>query len=359
MQRRTLVKKLAAIAALPLTGIPVAAIAHKGEPAPEAIATPRPAAAQATLLQPDDPASSLVFDPPQEIAPGVYFLKGKTTYFASGNLQEVECNNGWIIFDDFVLLIDANYPAAGPTILQEVRKTTNKPIRFVFNTHHHGDHLYGNGYWAQQGATAIAYEGLIGELQRFETGYYGTNPGRWEQVAQKRSDLKGFTLLPPPVTFKQSMVIEDKHRRVELLHLGTGHTMGDGVVWLPKESILFTGDSCLNGPYNLFRDADIKSWIPTLDRMAALKPAILIPGHGALGNAETPERQQHYFRSVYEWVSAAKKAGKTFEQIAPTIPALRQIIAADPIAVTYLIPAPEIAPGFSLEAHVKRIFETI
>jgi len=155
------------------------------------------------------------------------------------------------------------------------------------------------------------------------------------------------------------MVIEDKHRRVELLHLGAGHTLGDGVVWLPDERILFTGDSCLNGPFNLMRDADIKAWIATLDRMAALQPNILVAGHGPLGNAATPQAQQLYFKTVYDWVATAKKAGTTPDQLTTQLPTLRAAIAKDPIAGTYLIPEPEIAPGFSLQAHVKRIFETI
>ena len=352
MKRRTLIKNLGAFAALPLAGLSATKAAGP-------LIEPQPTALDEPDVHETPVPGAPLFEPAQEIAKGVYFLKGKTSYFSSGKIQESECNNGWIIFDDFVLVIDANYPAAASVILQEIRKTTDKPIRFIFNTHHHGDHIYGNRYWAQQGATAIAFEGMISELRRYETGYYGGNPGRWELMAQRRTDLSEWPLLAPPVTFSQNMVIEDKHRRVELLHLGAGHTLGDGVVWLPNERILFTGDSCLNGPFNLFRDADIKAWIATLDGMAALKPNILVAGHGPLGNAETPQRQQQYFKTVYDWVATAKKAGTSLDQLTTQIPTLRAAIAKDAIASTYLIPEPEIAPGFSLQAHVKRIFETI
>jgi cyclase len=128
-----------------------------------------------------------------ELANGVFFAKGKVNYFKNGNVQEIECNNGWIIFNDFVLVIDANFPVKAALLVQEIKKTTNKPIRYIFNTHHHGDHLYGNSVWVRQGAIAIAHTGVIHELHCVETGYYENKPGRWEKLAKSRADLREKT----------------------------------------------------------------------------------------------------------------------------------------------------------------------
>ena len=312
---------------------------------------------------PDGPYNRLidesVYESIEELSEGVFFAKGKLTFFENGNYQEVECNNGWIIFNDFVLLIDANFPARASLLLQEIRKTTNKPVRYVFNTHHHGDHLYGNSFWAKTGATPIAHSGVVTELRRFETGYYGNSPGRWETIAGKRTDLSQYPLLPPPVTFSDKLVIEDKTKRVELMHLGVGHTKGDGVAWLANEKILFTGDSCLNGPYNLFRDADVKSWITTLDKMYQLQPMIVVPGHGSLGDLTTIRNQQQYFKLLYNWVEEKKSEGINHEKLKAKLPELRAMIHRNPKIRTYLIPEPEVAPGFSLEAQVQKIFEDL
>lgn len=299
------------------------------------------------------------FENIEELARGVFFARGKVNYFENGNVQEIECNNGWILFDDFVLVIDANFPVKAALLVQEIRKTTNKPIRYIFNTHHHGDHLYGNSVWAKQGALAIAHTGVINELRRFETGYYENKPGRWENLAKLRADLRENTLLPPVITFTDKLIIEDKTRRVELQHLGVGHTRGDGVAWLPNEKILFAGDSCQNGPYNLLMDAEIRSWINTLDKMHHLQPEILVPGHGPLGNSHTPANQQAYFKLLYEWVNRKKAETATLDVLKKQLPELRSIIQRKENIKKYLIPEPTVAAGFSLEAQVQKIFESI
>ncbi len=308
---------------------------------------------------PDILAGTPAFESIEELAKGVFFAKGKVSYFQNGIVQEIECNNGWIIFDDFVLVIDANFPVKVTALVQEIRKTTDKPIRYVFNTHHHGDHLYGNGVWARQGAVAIAHTGVINELHRVETGFYENKPGRWENMAKKRADLREHTLLPPTITFTDKLIIEDKTRRVELQHLGVGHTIGDGIAWLANEKILFAGDSCQHGPYNLLRDADVRSWIATLDKMHSLQPEILVSGHGPLGNSNTPTNQQAYFKLLYEWVRQKKTENASSDELKKQLPELRSLIQRNENIKTYLIPEPEVAPGFSLEAHAQKIFESI
>ena len=70
---------------------------------------------------------------------------------------------------------------------------------------------------------------------------------------------------PPSVLFPREMIFDDGKHRVELIHLGVAHTHGDALAWLPKEKILFTGDACVNGPYNYVGDGNIEKWIATLE----------------------------------------------------------------------------------------------
>jgi len=82
----------------------------------------------------------------QQLAPGVF-------YRAADRENKIIANAGWIVFRDYVLVIDANYPWGARAILGDVRKTTSKPIRFVFDTHYHADHSFGNSVWVDAGAT--------------------------------------------------------------------------------------------------------------------------------------------------------------------------------------------------------------
>jgi len=136
----------------------------------------------------------------QELAPDVYFYEGDP--------DKGHCNNGWIVFEDYVLVIDANLPSDAKLVIEEIRKITNKSVRFAFNTHHHGDHVYGNQIWANQGATPVASTGVIEELDRYE-------PARYMQMAQEYSELKATKLNRPSLLFPDTMIFDDgKHRVV-------------------------------------------------------------------------------------------------------------------------------------------------
>jgi cyclase len=224
----------------------------------------------------------------KELAPGVYFHEGEIT--PSGH-----CNNGWIVFEDYVLVVDANFPSGAKVIIPKIKGMTDRPIRFAFDTHHHGDHAYGNQVWVDEGAVPVAHTGVLEEMKKYETGYFGGKPGRWEEAAKDRPDVAASRLKPPTLLFPKELVFDDGKRRVELLHLGTAHTRGDGWAWLPKEKILFSGDACVNGPYNYTGDGDIGEWIRTLEAAKRLGARVVAPGHGPVGDASLLEDQRLYF----------------------------------------------------------------
>ncbi|HKE03596.1 MAG TPA: MBL fold metallo-hydrolase, partial [Blastocatellia bacterium] len=98
-------------------------------------------------------------------------------YFHQGNILVGHCNNGWIIFEDYVLVIDANYPSGAQEIIPKIKALTDKPIRFAFDTHHHGDHAYGNQVWVENGAVPVAHTGVIDEMKKYETGFTAARRG--------------------------------------------------------------------------------------------------------------------------------------------------------------------------------------
>jgi glyoxylase-like metal-dependent hydrolase (beta-lactamase superfamily II) len=251
----------------------------------------------------------------EQLAPDVYFYEGDLR-------NKGHCNNGWVVFEDYVLVIDANFPSGARETIEKIRGMTNKPIRFAFDTHHHGDHAYGNQVWVENGATPVAHTGVIEEMKKYETGYYGGKPGRWEEAAQGREDVRGSKLKPPSLLFPDTMIFDDGKHRVELHHFGVAHTHGDGFAWLPKEKILFTGDACVNGPYNYMGDGDSGAWIRTLQKAKKLGARVIGPGHGPFGDATVLDDQILYFQELRKAVRSTSD-GKSPDEVQSGIDAIR------------------------------------
>ena len=255
-------------------------------------------AAEAELLAHPMPEGTVQAAKADLVAPDIYFHQGQVS-----DTADAVCNNGWIILEDYVLVIDANYPAGAKLIISKIRALTDKPIRFAFDTHHHGDHAYGNQVFVENGGVPVAHTGVIQEMKQYETGYYGHEAGRWEAATKDRADLRASKLKPPSVLFSTDLIFDDGKHRVELMHLGVAHTHGDAVAWLPRERILFTGDICVNGPHNFVGDGDVGKWIATLDAAKKLDANIVCTGHGPRSSGTVLDDQQAFFRALREQVA--------------------------------------------------------
>jgi cyclase len=256
-------------------------------------------AAEAELLAGPAPALTPEVGKVDLVAPDVYFHEGQVS-----DTADAVCNNGWIMFEDYVLVIDANFPAGARQVIGKIRALTDKPIRFALDTHHHGDHAYGNKVYVENGAVPFAHTGVIEEMKRYETGYYDSKPGRWQDQAKTRADVRSSQLKPPTVLYSGQMIFDDGKHRVEVMNLGVAHTHGDSLAWLPKEKILFTGDVCVNGPYNFVGDGDVGKWVGTLEAARKLGAEIVCTGHGPRSAATVLDDQQAFFKALREQVGA-------------------------------------------------------
>jgi cyclase len=282
------------------------------------------AAAEAELMAGPSPAEPPSAGPVDQVGPDVYFHAGTLS-----DTADTVCNNGWIVFDDYVLVIDANFPAGARQIIGRIRALTDKPIRFALDTHHHGDHAYGNQVFVENGAVPIAHAGVIEEMKRYETGYYGGQPGAWEQATKERGDLKTSRLKPPSVLFSGGLVFDDGSHRVELLHLGVAHTHGDALAWLPSERILFTGDVCVNGPYNYVGDGDVGKWVATLEAARKLGASVVCTGHGPRSTGKVLEDQQAFFEALFDQVRS-RMASRSPEEAKAQIEPIRAVLRGNP-----------------------------
>ncbi|MES2394249.1 MAG: MBL fold metallo-hydrolase [Acidobacteriota bacterium] len=259
-------------------------------------------------------------------------------WFLEGDAHQGYCNSILIEMDTYLILIDPSYPGRTLELMRQIPSLSPKPVRYVFDTHAHGDHSYGNSLWTKAGAQTLAYVGVSEEILRYE-------PVRWQSAMAKREDVRALgeaNVEPPKVVFRGSkFVLRDRTREVDFLHLGWGHTRGDGWVWLPKERILCTGDAVVNGPRNKLWDADIANWPRVIAKAAALHPQLVLPGHGASGGPEMLAGQAGFLRDLRAAVADDVRHGLPLAEAETTLKLpsrdanwVRPDMAQD-IAITY------------------------
>lgn len=265
--------------------------------------TPRPApAAQGPL-----PIPEMQFNDVKEIAPGVFF---RYSSISASDPKVVfgGSNHAWVVFKDYVVVVDANFPKEAGDVIAAIKKTTDKPIRYVLDTHHHGDHAYGNAVWAKEGAKIVAHKNAARLL-------LVNGPKQWEDQAKDRKDVKESSLKQVDIPFDDRYVLDDGTQRVEFLHFGHSHTAGDAVAYLPKHKILCTGDACTNGAFNYMGQSNSASWIRCLDAMHKLEIDVICPGHGKLARKDLLMTEKRYFSELRAAVQKGIDEKKSLEDI--------------------------------------------
>lgn len=173
-------------------------------------------------------------------------------------------------------------------------------------------------------------------MKKYEPALFGGGPGRWEGEAKSRADFAGSKLAAPSLLFPKTMAFDDGKLRVELIHFGVAHTRGDGIAWLPNERVLFTGDACVNGPYNYMGDGDTGEWVKTLEATRALKPKFICPGHGLMGGPEILDNQIEFIRTLRTEVMKLADAGKSPAEVKASVDTLKATIQKNERIANYV-----------------------
>ena len=241
----------------------------------------------------------------KQIVPGVWFREGEIDTLG-------HCNNVIIEMKDYLIVVDANFPSGARLTMEAAKKVSDKPVKYVFDTHHHGDHSYGNAVWTEAGATTLAYKGVAEEMKRYE-------PKRWQATIKERkdvADLHAASVEPPKQTFDRSpFVLKDDTREARFYFFGWAHTRGDGFVYLPKDKVLCSGDAAVNGAYNYTADANIGNWPKVVAAAQKLDVEHVLPGHGGPGGKEILEGQARFMIELHKAVESAVKQGKKLDDI--------------------------------------------
>ncbi|MEJ1170188.1 MBL fold metallo-hydrolase [Variovorax sp. CCNWLW235] len=231
---------------------------------------------------------------------------------------EGDPNTGIVIGDDCVLVADTQAtPAMAADVVRRIREVTDKPIKYVVLTHYHAVRVLGAaGYGAEHILASQDTRDLIVERGEADKA---SEIGRFPRLFQNVETVPpGLTW--PTMTFTGKMTLWLGKLEVQLIQLGRGHTKGDTVVWLPEERTLLSGDLVEFGATPYAGDAYFKDWPQTLDNIAALKPAALVPGRGAALTtpaqvAEGLTGTRNFISDVYASVQEGVKAGRDLNTV--------------------------------------------
>jgi cyclase len=285
---------------------------------PPARSTPR--AAEHHDRAPEDPFRL------EEVRGGVYVLYGR-----GGNV-------GVLVGADAVVVVDSQFRDLAPGIVAKIKSITDKPIKYLINTHHHGDHVGGNDAFRGV-AVIVAHDNVRKRMLESPQTILAQYPARLE-AAQKAGNEEGAKFLAeqiewaqkvkveeiaaPVVTFDSELTIHVGEEVVHVWHTPPAHTDGDSVVYFEKANVIHMGDLLFDHtiPFvDVESGGSVQGYMDAIDLVAKrLKPStLLIPGHGQVVDILGMRRFRHYFAELRDAVREAKKAGKTKEEFLKTV----------------------------------------
>ncbi len=200
-------------------------------------------------------------------------------------------NAGIIIGKDGIVVVDTLMTAKeAKRFIGDIRAVSDKPIKYVVDTHYHLDHAWGNAEFAKLGALVVAHrndrENLLAKGGETLKGYKG--------YGISKEDIEGTEISLPVLTFDSRMDIFLGDRTVILTHPGPAHTNGDTLVYLPDKKILFTGDIVFTNFHPYLAEGDLTSWAGVLDTILAMDVERIIPGHGPLSTKKDVRDMKTY-----------------------------------------------------------------
>lgn len=193
-------------------------------------------------------------------------------------------NAGFVVTRDGVLVFDAlGTPSLGWALLQEIRKRTEKPVRYNVVSHYHADHIYGlQAFRDHTDAIIIAQD----RARDYNEANEETADERSNQrLDQRRQALapwvnKDTRIVPPEITFKNRLTLSLGDKHFQMIYAGPAHSADD--IMMVVDDVLFAGDIVQNGriPFMNSDDVDSQQWLAALSEVESLQPKFIIPGHG-------------------------------------------------------------------------------
>lgn len=253
-------------------------------------------------------AGDLVLKPTQ-VAPDVYAVIGDLGPQSPEN-DGLNNNLGFIVGTDGVLVINA-----GPTtrvaraLHQAISKITQQPIKWVVNVNSQSHYWLGNDYFKQKGIPTLAHAEAVRLMSDMGAGQLQSTQALLKDKAE------GTALALPSDTIATKRELRVGKTKVQLLHFGPAHTAGDLVVWLPEQKVLFTGDIVFTQRIlGVIPVGNSGGWVKAFDQAMALKPRIIVPGHGKPTDIKTATKDtRDYLASLRDGAKSTLAQGGSLQ----------------------------------------------
>ncbi len=224
-------------------------------------------------------------------------------------------NAGLVVGRDAALVIDTLISAKdADRFLADIRKVTDKPVKYVVNTHHHLDHAWGNCQFVKLGAAVIAHQNALSHAPEDATAL--AHP---EQYGLTAKDLEGTTLQGPTTTFTDTKTIDLGDVTVELHYPGPTHTNDSITVYVPQDKVIFLGDILFSHYHPFLAEGDLTHWQQVLGELEQTPATKIIPGHGPVSSKADLQDMKTYLRE-FDIQAKTLCAGK----VAADAPAIAQ-----------------------------------
>jgi len=234
-------------------------------------------------------------------------------------------NAGIIVGRDAILVVDTLISAKeAQRFIKDIRKISDKPIKYVVDTHYHLDHAFGNCEFAKLGATIISQANdrknlaQKGEAELKSAKSYGLTD----------EEMAGTVVTLPTITFADRMTIDLGDELVELIFVASSHTDGSALVYLPSRKILFAGDVLFTDFHPFMGDSNVEGWVETLDYILFLDANTIIPGHGPISGKKDIAEMKSYLltfdRTARELVAKTKDVDYIATELKKVLPVKSQ-----------------------------------
>lgn len=211
-------------------------------------------------------------------------------------------NAGFVTDGGRTLLVDTAATERRARALREAVTTTGAPLpRTVVNTHHHGDHTYGNGVFAPE-ALILGHDNARAEQLA---------AGHQLEMIWPATDFGAVEITAPDVTYSERMTLHVGGTEVRVIHPGVAHTTGDSIVWLPRQGVVFTGDLVFAGGTPFLAMGSLAGSLRALELLRSLDARTVVPGHGPLTDASAYDATERYLRYVAELAREGRARGLT------------------------------------------------
>ncbi|MGB8184757.1 MAG: MBL fold metallo-hydrolase [Pseudolabrys sp.] len=240
-------------------------------------------------------------------------------YIIPDNSVPLVPNVGFVIGERGILVIDTGLgPRNGSAVLEVAKELGGSRALYLVTTHFHPEHDLGAQVFPES-TTLIRSNDQAKDIAEFGL--------QLAQVFARRSAinaelLKDADFRKANATFDRDYALDLGGVKVQLIAMGANHTRGDTAIWVESDRVLFSGDVAMR-PQPVFASpySTIRHWLSSLDRLEALKPAVIVPSHGPTGDAAFISGYRNYLIEVRDRTAADKKAGRTADQTTETVTA--------------------------------------